>query len=66
MDKKELVSILDQYLFGWAYKQIEQASIHGEAKLAGFILGACFIDAMAGFYAGIDKERSKHKLSGSS
>ena len=54
---EKLVDTLDHYLFGWGYRQIEQASIHGEAKLAGFILGACFIDAMAGFYAGVDKKK---------
>lgn len=32
---------------------------HGTAKLAGFILGACFIDAMASFYAGVDRKSSK-------
>ncbi len=57
--KQQVVAILDQYIFGWAYKDIERASIFGEAKLAGFILGTCFIDAMAGFYAGIDREQSK-------
>lgn len=57
--KEILVKTLDDSLFGWEYKQIEQASILGTAKLAGFILGACFIDAMAGFYAGIDGEESK-------
>ena len=59
MTKEQLVRILDTYLFGWEYKDIERASIFGEAKLAGFMLGCCFIDAMAGFYAGIDKEESK-------
>lgn len=59
LTKEQLVRILDASLFGWEYKQIEQASISGTAKLAGFILGACFIDAMAGFYAGIDKKDSK-------
>ena len=54
--KNMLVKILDQYLFGWAYKDIERASIYGEAKLAGFILGACFIDALAGFRAGVTKQ----------
>lgn len=61
--KEELIDILDAYLFGWEYKQIEQASIIGTAKLAGFILGACFIDAMAGFYAGINREESKKNAS---
>ncbi len=56
LTKKQLVHILDDSLFGWEYKDIEKASIYGNAKLSGFILGACFIDAMAGFYAGIDKK----------
>ena len=60
LTKKELVDILDKYLFGWEYKDIERASIQGNAKLAGFILGACFIDAMAGFYAGIDQITMKN------
>jgi len=54
--KEQLVNILDQYLFGWEYKDIEKASVFGEAKLAGFILGACFIDTMAGFFAGVAKK----------
>lgn len=62
--KKRLIDILDKDLFGWAYKQIEEASISGTAKLAGFILGACFIDAMAGFYAGIDKKQMNSGSSG--
>jgi len=57
--KEELIKILDTYLFGWEYKDIERASIQGNAKLAGFILGCCFVDAMAGFYFGIDKEEAK-------
>lgn len=59
MNKHELVLILDNFLFGWEYKDIERASIFGEAKLAGFILGACFIDALAGFYAGLEKKDAK-------
>lgn len=54
--KIQLVKILDHQLFGLAYKDIERASIHGNAKMAGFILGACFIDALAGFYAGVKLE----------
>ena len=61
ISKEELVKILDKYLFEWEYKDIERASIVGGAKLAGFILGACFIDAMAGFYAGINKGESNKK-----
>jgi hypothetical protein len=53
--KEQLVALLDQYIFGWAYKDIERASVKGEAKLAGFILGACFIDTLAGFYFGINR-----------
>ncbi len=58
--KEQLVDILDEYLFGWEYKDIERASILGTAKLAGFILGACFIDAMAGFFAGVTRETVKN------
>lgn len=59
LTKEQVVTILDRSLFEMEYKDIEKASIHGEAKLAGFILGACFIDAMAGFYAGINRQESK-------
>ncbi len=55
LTKEKLVETLDEYLLGWEYGDIERASIAGEAKLAGFILGACFIDAMAGFFAGLEK-----------
>ena len=58
--KEQLVGTLDTYLYGGGYKDIERASITGSAKLAGFILGACFIDAMASFHAGVDRETSKH------
>ncbi len=57
----QLVQVLDKYLYGWAYMDIERASVHGSAKLAGFILGACFIDAMASFFSGIDREAAKTK-----
>lgn len=57
--KEQLVVILDKSLFEWEYKDIEKASIYGGAKLAGFILGACFIDAMAGFYTGLKLEDSR-------
>ena len=58
MTEKELVIILDDYLLGWAFRDINRAS-EGQAKLGAFILGACFIDAMAGFYKGITKEEAK-------
>jgi hypothetical protein len=59
LTNQELVQLLDKYLYGWEYKQIESASVQGSAKLAGFILGACFIDAMAGFLFGIDRDSAK-------
>jgi hypothetical protein len=57
LTKDILVSKLDERLLGWEFGDIERASLIGEAKLAGFILGACFIDAMAGFYAGLTKDQ---------
>jgi hypothetical protein len=60
MRPEELVEILDKYLLGWAFQDIERTS-KGEAKLGAFILGACFIDAMAGFYNGIDRKEAKRK-----
>jgi hypothetical protein len=64
MQEEELLEILDKYLLVWAFGDIEWAS-KGEAKLGAFILGACFIDAMAGFYKGIDREEAKRKQRGS-
>ena len=52
----ELVEILDNSLKKIAFEDIKNASLEGSAKLAGFILGACFIDTLAGFHAGITKE----------
>jgi hypothetical protein len=60
MCPEELVKILDKYLLGWAFGDIDRAS-KGEAKLGAFILSACFIDAMAGFYKGIDREEAKRR-----
>jgi len=60
MQQQELVEILDKYLLGWAFGDIERAS-EGDAKLGAFILGACFLDAMAGFYKGIDREEAKRQ-----
>jgi len=57
MRQEELVEILDKYLLGWAFGDIERAS--KEAKLGAFILGACFIDAMAGFYKGINRKEAE-------
>jgi hypothetical protein len=63
MTNQQLVEKMDEILFGWAYRDIERASIYGEAKLAGFILGACFIDALAGFYEGVDRNHVKNNSS---
>jgi len=61
ISKEKLVEILDQYLYGWGFVDILKATGGYEgAKLAGFILGACFIDALAGFYAGVNKDESKN------
>jgi hypothetical protein len=49
MRSEELVEILDKSLLDWAFGDIDRAS-KGEGKLGAFILSACFIDAMAGFY----------------
>lgn len=51
-EKNALINALDKSLYDWALGDIKRASIEGSAKMAGFILGACFIDAMAGFWAG--------------
>ncbi|MGD0767469.1 MAG: hypothetical protein ABSB42_04515 [Tepidisphaeraceae bacterium] len=57
--KEELIERLDAFLFGWGFKDIGRAS-KGGSKLGAFILAACFIDAMAGFSAGINRSESKH------
>ncbi len=59
LTKEQLVQYLDKCLYDMAYMDIVRASIYGNAKLAGFILGACFIDAMASFHAGVDRDTSK-------
>jgi hypothetical protein len=43
---------MDQSLFYWEFKDIERSS-KGGGQLASFILASCFIDALAGFYAGV-------------
>jgi len=57
--KEFLINKLDERLLGWPYKNILEINNNTDAKLACFILGACFIDVMAGFYFGIDCESSK-------
>jgi hypothetical protein len=58
--KQQVVATLDDFLYGWEFRDIEKASFGG-SKLGAFILAACFIDAMAGFHAGIDKEQARSK-----
>ncbi|NPV02387.1 MAG: hypothetical protein HPY53_13515 [Brevinematales bacterium] len=53
--KEVLVSVMDQSLFLMAYKDIEKA-FKGECYMGVFILASCFIDAMAGFHAGVTKQ----------
>jgi hypothetical protein len=64
MTKEELVATLDRSLLEMAYGDIIRASIQGSAKMAGFILGSCFIDMLAGFYFGITQEDLKKRESG--
>lgn len=54
-----VVKNLDSSVFEMCFRDIEKASIYGEAKMAGFILGACFIDTLAGYYAGLDDPKKQ-------
>lgn len=59
--KEELIARLSQGLGDMALGDIKRASRPGDrepggAKMAGFLLGFCFIDAAAGFYSGRTKE----------
>jgi hypothetical protein len=53
--KEELLATMDGSLFSMAFKDIERAANSG-AQLGAFILASCFIDALAGFYSGVDRE----------
>jgi hypothetical protein len=58
---EELIARLNQGLGDMALGDIKRASRPGDqepggAKMAGFLLGFCFIDAAAGFYSGRTKE----------
>lgn len=59
--KEKLVRELDENLYGFAYKDIKEIISKSVTELAIFILCACFIDAMAGFYFGVTKEKIKNK-----
>jgi hypothetical protein len=56
LPKEELVLKMDEPLVKWAMADIKRAAFDGKAKLAGFIFGACLIDAMAGYYMGTTKQ----------
>lgn len=57
--KLQLVKTLDESLYYWAFNDIQKAAMQGDAKMAGFILGACFIDALSGFYSGLIRKDMK-------
>lgn len=61
--KENLVKKLDESLFGLAYGDIERI-LPANPNLAIFILGACFIDAMASFRFGVTKEMIKDGKTG--
>lgn len=61
-----LLAQMDLGLREMALGDIKRASRPGEerdggAKMAGFLLGFCFIDAMAGFYSGRTKETARQR-----
>ena len=56
---EQLVNAMDASLRDMAYQDIVRASIKGEAKLAGFILASCFLDAMAEFYSGPGRNKNR-------
>jgi hypothetical protein len=61
-----LLSKMDVGLRDMALGDIKLASRPGDhgdggAKMAGFLLGFCFIDAMAGFYGGRTRQNSKRR-----
>ncbi len=53
--KEELLAKMDKALHQWALGDIKKVCFDGHAAIAAFILGACFIDAMAGFRYGVTK-----------
>jgi hypothetical protein len=55
MTARQLVREMDRAFLGMALGDIKRAARPGKptgAKMAGFLLGFCFIDAVAGFHAG--------------
>lgn len=60
LTKEELLAKMDKGLGGMALGEIRAAcrpsDKEGGAKMAGFLLGFCFIDAVAGFHAGRTEE----------
>ena len=65
LTKDELLARMDQGLGDMALGDIKGACRPGDkeagARMAGFLLGFCFIDAAAGFHAGRTKKMSKRR-----
>lgn len=62
--KEELITRLNEGLGDMALGDIKRAARPGDkerggAKMAGFLLGFCFIDAAAGFYSGRTKQMQR-------
>jgi hypothetical protein len=63
--KNELLANMEQGLRDMALGDIKRACKPGNAndgaKMAGFLLGFCFIDAAAGFYAGRTRQSARQR-----
>jgi hypothetical protein len=62
LTEEELLARMDRGLLDMALADIKWACKPGEqegAKMAGFLLGFCFIDATSGFHAGRTKQNMK-------
>jgi hypothetical protein len=58
--QENLVKYLDKYLYEWAYKDFKRESLKdGKSKMVCFVLGCYFIDAIAEFFAGVDRTSYK-------
>ncbi|MBU1119400.1 hypothetical protein KKH43_05965 [Patescibacteria group bacterium] len=63
--KDQLIDILNSCLSKWALGDIDKITKSSlDAPMAAFILGCCFIDAMAGFYAGVADKQTEKKGAG--
>jgi len=59
LTKEELLEKMDKALREWALGDIKASYFRGGAAMASFILGACFIDVMAGFRYWTDEKSAK-------